>query len=248
MAPWSVVSRTDFFYLPPEAWGPPWRLDAEQSRHLAKVLRLGPGAVVRCLDGRGRVGDFEVVSTKGAVELALLEGREEQAPKTKTWLALGWMKSARRGWLLEKAVELGCSGIVFWEAARSQGPLPVQPKPAWLAQLVAGAKQCGNPWLPELECVPGGLSGLLARFEAFDRRFLLWESPEARTPLDPAALAEPGAQVFVIGPEGGIDNAEAEALLKSDCAPATLGPRPLRWETAALACLSLAACGPAAAG
>ncbi len=233
------MARTDSFYLPPEKWSAPFLLEGDEARHLVKVLRLGPGAEVRLFDGRGREGLFRVDTVKGGVGLSPLSESTAPPPASETWLALGWNKSTRRGWLLEKAVELGATGILFWESSRSQGGMPSAPKDTWTAQLVAGAKQCGNPWLPVLEMVPGGAAGLMERTAGFNARFLPWESPEVSQGVTPENLTSPGSRVFVIGPEGGLTDAEAAGFTKSGFQAVTLGPRPLRWETAALLCLGL---------
>lgn len=260
------MARLDSFYLPPEAWGTTVRLEGDEAHHLAKVLRLAPGVTVRCFDGQGREGLFTVATTKGGVGLVLDSSRQAPPRRLETWLALGWNKSARRGWLMEKAVELDCAGILFWESARSQGRMPEEAKEAWRGQLIAGAKQCGNPWLPDLAMAPGGVDGLIERTRDFDRRWLLWESPEVRRGLTAADMT-PGSdggtpqgetadgrasesegtenqtgqrQIFVLGPEGGITDDEAARLQQAGFTAVTLGPRPLRWETAALLCLGLA--------
>uniref|UniRef100_A0A7C4AGD7 Ribosomal RNA small subunit methyltransferase E n=1 Tax=Fundidesulfovibrio putealis TaxID=270496 RepID=A0A7C4AGD7_9BACT len=234
------MGRLDSFYIAPEHWREPFTLDAEESRHASKVLRLSAGAVVRCFDGQGREGTFRVESVKGAVALTSLELTQSPHPASRTWLALGWNKSARRGWLLEKAVELGAAGILFWDARRSQGDMPGEPKPAWLAQMVAGAKQSHNPFLPRIEMVPGGAQGLARRCAAMSGRWLLWESPELKRGLTLKELSAPGEHVFVLGPEGGLTGQEAGLFQDQGFVPASLGPRPLRWETAALLCLGLA--------
>jgi len=189
------------------------------------------------------------------VGLVRESGTEAQPRRLETWLALGWNKSARRGWLLEKAVELDCAGILFWESARSQGAMPGEAKDSWRGQLIAGAKQCGNPWLPELAMAPGGVDALIEAARHFDRRWLLWESPDIHRCLTVADIAaEAGTvdgeaaagkadrarQIFVLGPEGGITEDEAGRLQAAGFTAVTLGPRPLRWETAALLCLGLA--------
>ncbi len=275
------MARLDSFYLAPEAWGVNARLEGDEAHHLAKVLRLAPGAVVRCFDGQGRQGLFTVAAVKGGVGLVMDSEVDSPPRRVETWLALGWNKSARRGWLLEKSVELDCAGLLFWESARSQGAMPAEAKDNWRAQLIAGAKQCGNPWLPELGMATGGLDGLIERTKNFDRRWLLWESPEvgrgltvadltagsgspddgrsvqcasvkgavaadgtidAQSPMDKAAGNEPPGirHIFVLGPEGGLTDDEAARLQAAGFTAVTLGPRPLRWETAALLCLGLA--------
>ena len=234
------MARLDSFHLPPASWRPPFRLEGDEARHLAKVLRLGPGVQVRCFDGEGREGLFTVESVKGGA-VALRLDCESTTPRAKieTWLALGWNKSTRRSWLMEKAVELGAAGILFWEAERSQGGMPDTPKDTWKAQLVAGAKQCGNPWLPELEMVQGGARGVIDRCEDFEHRWLLWESPDIRRCLRSEDLTGMGRRVFVLGPEGGLTAAEALGFEKTGFTAVTLGARPLRWETAALLSLGL---------
>ncbi|MBI4804011.1 MAG: 16S rRNA (uracil(1498)-N(3))-methyltransferase [Desulfovibrio sp.] len=233
------MARLDSFYLPPGSWRPPFRMEGDEARHLVKVLRLGPGARVRCFDGQGREGIFTVESTKGAVTLSLETESMVQRPAVETWLALGWNKSTRRGWLMEKAVELNAAGIMFWEAERSQGGMPETPKDTWKAQLVAGAKQCGNPWLPALEMVRGGSKAIIERCNDFEHRWLLWESGDIRQGLARENLISAGRHVFVLGPEGGLTQAEALRFQETGFTPVTLGPRPLRWETAALLSLGL---------
>ena len=234
------MSRIDSFFLPPEAWREPFSLQDGEARHALKVLRLGSGARLRCFDGLGREGLFVLERAGGEARLSLESERFTPRPEPQTWLALGFNKSARRGWLLEKAVELGAAGILFWEAARGQGGMPTAPKETWKAQLVAGAKQCGNPWLPEIEVVAGGAAGLAARCRDFERKSLLWESAGEDRILAPTFLTGSGRRVFVLGPEGGLTQPEAQYLQEQGFAPVSLGPRPLRWETAALACLTLA--------
>jgi len=233
------MPRLDSFYLPPASWRAPYLLQGDEARHLAKVLRAKPGAQIRCFDGQGREGLFTIESVTNTVSLHLDSETAAPRPARETWLALGWNKSARRGWLLEKSVELDASGILFWESERGQGAMPASPKETWLTQLIAGAKQCGNPWLPELAMIPGGAPGLIAHSRQFDQRVLLWESPELRQPLAPSTLAAPGKRLFVLGPEGGLTDAEASLFIEAGFTAVTLGPRALRWETAALLSLGL---------
>jgi len=233
------MPRLDSFYLPPGSFRAPYVLQGEEARHLTKVLRAKPGAQIRCFDGQGREGLFTIESVTNTVSLRLDSETTAPRPPLETWLALGWNKAARRGWFLEKAVELGASGILFWEAERGQGAMPASPKESWLAQLIAGAKQCGNPWLPKLAMIPGGAPGLIAHSQPFNQRILLWESPGLHQPLAPNTLTAPGKRLFVLGPEGGLTNAEASLFTESGFTAVTLGPRALRWETAALLCLGL---------
>jgi 16S rRNA (uracil1498-N3)-methyltransferase len=97
--------------------------------------------------------------------------------------------------------------------------------------------------LPELGIVPGGVEGL-ARVAAepggcYDGCYLLDEGAPLGALPDPARFAT-GKNLVVIGPEGGLERREAEHLARAGFQALSLGPRPLRWETAALYCLGLA--------
>jgi 16S rRNA (uracil1498-N3)-methyltransferase len=85
---------------------------------------------------------------------------------------------------------------------------------------------------------PGGAAELAAHAPEHSR-ILLREPGENCAPLSLAQLGRKGDTVYVIGPEGGVDSQEAEILIKAGYIPASLGGRVLRWETAALVCLSL---------
>lgn len=246
------MPRQNSYHLPAELWpakdAPRVRLAGPEARHLLGVLRAKPGDTLRLFDGQGRscLCDIVAVSGKDKAELALRELQLEPRPTAGLVLALGWNKSSRRDWVLEKAVELDALGLLFWTAARSQGAPPTEAKDSWREKCVQAAKQCGSSWLPELGVVAGGVEGL-ARVaakpgECYDACFLLDEG----APLDsvdalpdPARLAA-GKTLVVIGPEGGLERHEAEVLTQAGFLPLSLGPRPLRWETAALYCLALA--------
>ena len=228
-----------FFYLPPEHWQPPFCLKDQEARHITKVLRLAPGAEVRLLDGVGREGLFRIAGVrKECVELALLAEITHPAPTCRAILAVAWSKTVRRGFFLEKAVELEAAEIWCWQARRSQGHMPDDVRKGWLGQLAAGLKQCGNPYLPLVRSFPGGACELAAHAPE-NPRILLLEPGGSRPMLDLTKLGRKGDTVYVIGPEGGFDPQEAAMLINAGCAPASLGERPLRWETAAIMCLSL---------
>ncbi len=242
------------FYLAPEEWGELGKrpeqpgqsllLQGGEFTHLAKVLRMRPGDELELLDGCGRSGRFCLRALqKKAAELEALEITLHPRPGGHT-LAMGYNKGLRRSWLLEKAVELEAGGLWFWQAERSQGKMPnAQTDPeaveGWKGQLIAGAKQCKNPWLPELRTLPGGAAELAATRQNFNTAYVLWEEAEHSQMLSPEMLRQENC-LFVLGPEGGISQAEMKIFTEAGFQPLSLGERILRWETAALLCLGLA--------
>ena len=228
------------FHLSPDKWVEPYTLAGAEAHHLAKVMRIRLNEQVRLFDGQGREGVFLVTEIlRHTVVLGPVDVRVHPPRARSTVLALAWAKGLRRSWLLEKAVELEASALWFWRAEHSQGHIPDDVKQTWQAQCVAGAKQSRNPWLPELTVVPGGVTALAARAKEFERAFVLWEDQVEGRLISVEELREPASALFVAGPEGGFSTKEVAQLRQAGCEPVSLGPRVLRWETAALLCLGL---------
>jgi len=241
------MSRLNSFYLTPDLWpskvGDLVALDGQEARHMGTVLRTEPDQTVRLFDGHGHDGLFSVRDVKK--RRALLEAvqlDEHPQPVNGITLAIGWGKSKRRNYLLEKTVELKGLGVVFWQATRSQGIVPAQPKDTWTDKSIQAAKQCGASFLPELQTLPGGVDSLISMAEDYDNRVIAWESDDITKLLSPSMLAH-GHTLVVIGPEGGFEAREAQKLVKANFVPVTFGSSILRWETAATYCLSLAMFG-----
>lgn len=237
------MARLNSFYLDPDQWpgsvGETVCLKGAEVKHMVTVLRTSKDQTVRLFDGKGGDGLFSVIETnRNQALLKSVELKEHPAPTAGLTLAIGWGKSKRRNYLFEKTVELGGAGIIFWQAARSQGQVPTLPKDTWKEKCIQAAKQCGAVHLPTIDTVDG-IPGLVNMALGFDSSLLAWESGTATTPLSPNHLSK-GRTLIVIGPEGGFDDTEAAQLQAAGCVPVTLGSSILRWETAATYCLSLA--------
>lgn len=229
-----------FFYLPPEAWGTDVCLEGQEARHLTQVLRLTPGCEVGLLDGRGRRGRFilRAVNKKNA-RLERLEEETLPRPKALAVMAPAFSKAVRRGFFMEKAVELGAHGVWLWQGEHSQGRLPAAARETCLGQMTAGAKQSGNPWLPEVRALTGGVDQLVSLAHEADYRILPWEMQTGVPMLTPGLAGRAGLTVYVVGPEGGFSERELAALRAANFTPVSLGGRVLRCETAATLCLGL---------
>ncbi len=229
-----------FFYLPPEEWGQEVCLEGQEARHLAQVLRLEAGREVGLLDGQGRIGRF--VIRKVSKKNAWLEQVSEELfprPASLAVMALAFSKAVRRGFFMEKAVELGAHAVWLWQGDHSQGKLPADAQASWQGRMIAGAKQCGNPWLPEVRALSSGVDELVALSAKADYRILPWEMQTNVPMLTPDMAGRAGLTVYVIGPEGGFSGRELAALREAGFTPVSLGARVLRCETAATLCLGI---------
>lgn len=226
------------FYLPPADWTTPYTLPPQEARHLAQVLRLGVGEKVRVLDGEGRVGICTIASVrKNCVTLELESESFVPQHPAQAIMALAWSKAVRRGFFMEKAVELGVHAIWLWNADHSQGRMPAEVKESWFGQLVAGAKQCNNAWVPQVETLTGGVDQVVTA--QADRRILLLEHQNTVPMLSAQEAGLAGKTVYVIGPEGGFSARELDVFSQGGFQAASLGNRILRCETAAMLCLGL---------
>ncbi|OBQ55667.1 16S rRNA (uracil(1498)-N(3))-methyltransferase [Halodesulfovibrio spirochaetisodalis] len=229
------------FFLEADKWDEHCVLEGQEAKHAIKVLRMRSGDSIRLLDGKGREGTFTITeTTKHTVTLQQQEVVQHPKPENQYYVAIGWGKSVRRGWILEKAVEFGATGLWFWQADRSQSKVPAEAKEGWEGQMLAGAKQCNNPWVPEIATFTDGAKGVMQAAQEFDNIFMLWEGQSPSEVLSTEQLNLSGKTLFVVGPEGGFSESEATYFMEQGAKPVSLGKRILRWETAALLCLGLA--------
>ena len=229
----------NIFYAPPPAWSDDAiRLDGSETHHL-RVLRLAPGAEITVIDGEGRIAQCRVLrmERRGAT-LGIISSRLEPRGDSRAIIALALSKATRRGFFMEKAVELGAFAIWIWQADNSQGRMPRDFAAHIKGQLEAGAKQCGNPWLPGVRTFDD-LQTLLSQTGDIDYRLLPLERQEGQPLPDMEMLGRAGTTIYLIGPEGGFSDAEIAALLSRAFTPISLGERILRCETAAVLCLGL---------
>ena len=230
------------FYVEPKCWTSPLlTLNTTESHHLSKVLRLKINEKVCVLDGEGREATClinEIKKNETILEIIHIEIHEK--PLSRITLAAGWGKAARRGFILEKCVELEAHALWFWQAERSQFPLAQEIKNTWQEQLIAGAKQCHNPFIPQLASMPNGAKEIIEATKNFDHKQLLVEKGFMHEEFMSADhLGNTGDTICVVGPEGGFTEKEVDLFIKNGFKTLSMGDRILRWETAALMALGL---------
>ncbi|MEA4898742.1 16S rRNA (uracil(1498)-N(3))-methyltransferase [Bacillota bacterium Meth-B3] len=219
-------------------------LPPEEARHALKVLRLSVGDEVAVSDGRGLswIGRVEWLDAREARVRLAGELASGESPATIT-LYKGLPKADKLELIVQKAVELGVHRLVPVVMARSVSrpdAREAERKAERLRRIALEAcKQCGRARVPEIAPAIGFAEALgdMARRELM---LMPWE--EARGARMRDAFAErPDARDLglLIGPEGGIERAEAERVLAAGGIAITLGPRILRCETAAIACVAL---------
>ena len=214
---------------------------ASTAAHLTRVLRLPAGSAVTVFNGRG--GEYAATIARGrgsalTVTVGVHAPVERESPFPLT-LAQGVSRGERMDLVVQKATELGVTRLVPVLTERSVVRLDEEQSDRksshWRAIAIAACEQCGRNRLPEV-ALPARLHELL-RQPAGDAVRLLLSAAATRRIEDVPRPA--GGATVLIGPEGGLSEAEQEQALAAGYTPVNLGPRVLRTETAAIAALAL---------
>jgi 16S rRNA (uracil1498-N3)-methyltransferase len=231
-------------------------LEGSAASHVTRVLRLRTGDALTLFNGRG--GEYAASIDKsqaGVVTVAIGEHRaaERESPLAIT-LAQGLSRGERMDLVVQKATELGVTQLQPLLTERSVVRLDAQQAHRklnhWHAIAVAACEQSGRNRLPEVmapatlrdflrtgggRAAAGGQAAPAADTLAGTRLLL---SPAAAVRIDEVPRPA-GGVTLLIGPEGGLAEAEQEAARTAGFILVRLGPRVLRTETAAIAALAL---------
>lgn len=246
-------------------------LDDEEAHH-ATVKRLRLGEEVDVVDGQGWRVTAVVTKLDRKVCLRVSQAAIREAPPAlRLTLIQALAKEKRDMQALESACEIGVRLVVPWGATRSVSRWDAVPKRAkgrekWRNLAVSAMKQSRQSWVAQIgEYVESGVditrsdapsSGEQTVFACVERIiaeggtvFVLHESATHHltswlSDLSPEGLSQAEIGV-VVGPEGGITDAELEGFRAAGARVALLGPTVLRCSTAGPAALAViqAFCG-----
>ena len=212
-------------------------LPEDSAHHAVHVLRIRAGDDITLFNGRGGEYAARVASIERLKVLVdvLAHHAIEREPPLRMVLAQGISSGERMDFTVRKSVELGVAEIqpllAASSVARPKGERAAARHAHWQKVAIAACEQCGRNRIPVVHApVPaidyrggGGTRILLA--------------PHAELHFSAACK---GGQEFTIaaGPEAGFSAEEQAALADAGFAPARLGPRVLRTETAGIAALA----------
>ncbi|PXA99884.1 16S rRNA (uracil(1498)-N(3))-methyltransferase [Nostoc sp. 3335mG] len=212
------------------------RVDGGQAHYLVSVMRMKAGDPVKLFDDRS--GEWLATAAqvgKRDLVLDLVERLRERETVPDLWLCAAPIKKGRIDWVAEKACELGVDRLMPVLTRRTV--VDRLNLDRLRSHMIEAAEQCGRTALPRLD-EPVKLTALLRDWPA--DRALFFADETGGLPALEAMRARPGPAAILIGPEGGFDEAEREAIRALPQAVGiALGPRILRAETAAAAALSL---------
>lgn len=224
-------------------------LGPEESHHLVTVNRCSRGDPVVAFDGRGREWTCECTEPARAAAVLTVKSTRQAPPLPGAiTLAQALPKGAAMDDIIRQATEIGAARIVPLLSERTQvhldGDRAEKKVAKWRITAIEAAKQCGNPWLPEIAPLQE-LGPFLPTTKDHDLRLVA--SLQSGFVNLKKVLAQhharhgrpPERAVWLVGPEGDFSPAEMTAAIQAGFVPVTLGPLVLRSDTAALVALSI---------
>jgi 16S rRNA (uracil1498-N3)-methyltransferase len=214
-------------------------LDERASHYLARVLRCQAGQAITLFNGDNSeyAATIQTVDKRGvtvAIHEAVTADRESPL---QIHLGIAISKGDRMDMVMQKAVELGVSEITPLIServeVRLQGERADKKLQHWRGIIIGACEQCARNRIPRLNAI-ASLHDWIGSAKA-DNKFVLHHRSETSL----GAMIKPQSVALLIGPEGGLSEAEIASAERTGFTSLRLGPRVLRTETAPLVAISL---------
>ncbi|PSL39629.1 16S rRNA (uracil1498-N3)-methyltransferase [Labedella gwakjiensis] len=215
-------------------------VDGREAHHAA-VNRLRVGEQILLGDGRGTLADASVEAVSPtSVSFRIGDPRRQERPTPEIWLAQALAKGDRDELAIQAATEVGVSGVIPLQAARSisrwSGPKVEKGVTRWTSIVREASKQAIRAWVPEVTA-PLPPADLVADGDA-----VLVLDPRADVRLADAVRTVPDSTrriVLAVGPEGGFTPEELTRLEDAGAVLVVLGDTVLRTSTAGPAAIAV---------
>lgn len=232
--------RTEF--VEPPKVGLAVNLGGSEGKHAVNVRRMRIGEGIQLSDGKGLRVRGQVSSLGNSSLTVMVESVvQEQKPSVGLTIIQALAKGDRDELSIQAATELGCWGVVPWQAERSvskwEGAKVAKSVDRWQTIVSEAAKQSLRVFEPRV-ADPVSSKQLVSLVKQYDLVLVL--DPTATSGLGALSLAENQKSVaIVVGPEGGISEPELEALEDAGAVRVHLGEPILRTSTAGVAAIAV---------
>ena len=211
---------------------------SQDAAHHIRVARVGVGECVALRNGEGKAAIGRLVKTSKASALVDVSEISEIPRPAPIHLLTPVADRERMLWLAEKATEFGVTSWrpVMWRRSKSVSPRgegsTFQGKIR--ARMTSALVQSGGGWLPEV--FPEATVERAIAAAPLGTRLLLIKDGE---PIAGVPMLSP--VIIALGPEGGMEDAERDAFIGAAFLPVKLAQSTLRFETAGVAAVAIAA-------
>lgn len=212
--------------------------DKENYNHIARSLRSRAGEKLLLIDENQIQYETIICEITGSKILAKIEKSypSKRFLEFELYLAQSPLRSDAQNLLIEKATELGVTGVypIITDNCAVARSVIEKKIPKWQKIMYESSKQCERSNIPECnECTT--LEDLL-KTENFDRIIVFCERIATKTIKDAfetSPIKKGDKVLVVIGPEGGFSQREFDFFKSNNMEMLTLGNLILRAETAA---------------
>ena len=217
-------------------------LGGSEGKHAVNVRRMRIGEGIQLSDGKGLRVRGQVASLGNSSLTVMVDSVvQEQKPSVGLTIIQALAKGDRDELSIQAATELGCWGVVPWQAERSvskwEGAKVAKSVDRWQTIVSEAAKQSLRVFEPRV-ADPVSSKQLVSLVKQYDLVLVL--DPTANSGLGALSLTENQKSVaIVVGPEGGISEHELEALEDAGAVRVHLGEPILRTSTAGVAAIAV---------
>ncbi|HEX6626339.1 MAG TPA: RsmE family RNA methyltransferase [Gemmatimonadaceae bacterium] len=211
---------------------------SDDAAHHMRVARVGVGECVALRNGEGRAAIGTLVKVSKTSALVDVSEISEIPRPSPIHLLTPVADRDRMLWLAEKTTEFGVASWrpVVWHRSKSVNPRgegsTFQAKVR--ARMTSALLQSGGGWLPEI-FPESTVDRAIAAAPLGTRLILVRDGePIAGVPMHPPV-------VIALGPEGGMEQTERDAFIGAAFLPVKLTQSTLRFETAGVAAVAIAA-------
>lgn len=222
------------------------RISGSDARHIKNVLRLGAGDVVGLYDGTGSEYEARITAlSKQQVDVTVIQQSPRRSiSKVQIGIGQALLKDKKMDGLIRQLTELGVTRFCPFISRRSV-PRPDSKRllsrvERWNKISKESLKQCRRGYVMEINDVLS-FETLLDSANASDLKIAFWEeATESIQSIIDCKHNETVKSIFaILGPEGGFTSEEMAMAKEAGFLTASLGPRILRSETAAVSTSAL---------
>ncbi len=213
-------------------------LDRQESYHLSKVMRLGPGDEVELFDGRGTIASAVVHQTAGKSVIVKTISAKKIPVRTsgRIIIASAVARKSLYEQVIEKCTELGAdhiAGVIYQRTVKTADSEAARQR--YQKIVLTAVKQCKRIFIPEISPPEKMFDALESLLRIYPNSVVLYGGfSENARPVTEIDFKGKDVIAF-IGPEGGMTDDEMGMLIERGAAEVKITDTVLRVETAAAA-------------
>ena len=221
-------------------------LPKDVTHHVLHVFRHNMEKPITVTGSDNRCGIYQITDeVDGIAQAKLIEYVATDVSSYRTILVQSLLKGEKLEWVLQKATELNVDTIYLVSTANCVAKYDdkkLQSKVSrWEKIMLEAAQQCGRNQLPTL--VVGETLSQVLIIEADALKLVAYENEDGHTIKSALQLVHTNQTLtdilICVGPEGGYQEKEINAIIESGGKSVSLGATILRAETAAIGSLAM---------